>query len=97
VLNNDGGGIFSFLPIAERKEFFELYFGTPQGVGFGPVAGMFGLHYERPETTEEFVETYSKACARGSSTLIEVRTDREENVALHRKILEEVAGSVGRG
>jgi 2-succinyl-5-enolpyruvyl-6-hydroxy-3-cyclohexene-1-carboxylate synthase len=97
VINNDGGGIFSFLPVASRKEFFEPYFGTPQGVGFGPAAGMFGLHYERPETTEEFVETYRKASARGSSTLIEVRTDREENLAWHRRVLEEVAGSIERG
>ena len=96
VLNNDGGGIFSFLPVAKRKEFFEPYFGTPQGVGFGPAAGMFGLRYERPETTAEFTEFYRKACARGFSTLIEVCTDREENVALHRKVLEEVADSVGR-
>jgi 2-succinyl-5-enolpyruvyl-6-hydroxy-3-cyclohexene-1-carboxylate synthase len=97
VLNNDGGGIFSFLPVAERKEFFEPYFGTPQGVSFEPAAGMFGLHYERPGTTEEFVEIYRGACARGSSTLIEVRTDREENLTLHRRVLGEVTGSVERG
>ncbi len=97
VLNNDGGGIFSFLPVAERKEFFEPYFGTPQGVGFESAAKMFGLHYERPETTGEFVEVYRGACARGSSTLIEVRTDRAENLALHRRILGDVAGFVGRG
>jgi 2-succinyl-5-enolpyruvyl-6-hydroxy-3-cyclohexene-1-carboxylate synthase len=94
VLNNDGGGIFSFLPVARQKAFFEPYFGTPQGVGFEPAAEMFGLGYERPGTMEEFVESYRKACARGSSTLIEVRTDREENVALHRKLLEEVAARV---
>ena len=92
VLNNDGGGIFSFLPVAEHKEFFEPYFGTPQGVGFRPAAEMFGLQYERPETTEEFVEFYSKACARDSSTLIEVRTDREENVRLHGDLLHLASG-----
>jgi 2-succinyl-5-enolpyruvyl-6-hydroxy-3-cyclohexene-1-carboxylate synthase len=92
VLNNDGGGIFSFLPVAKRKEFFEPYFGTPQGVGFGPAARMFGLQYERPGTTEEFVEIYRKACARGSSTLIEVRTDREENVRLHGELLRLASG-----
>jgi 2-succinyl-5-enolpyruvyl-6-hydroxy-3-cyclohexene-1-carboxylate synthase len=96
VLNNDGGGIFSFLPVAGHKEFFEPYFGTPQGVGFGPAAAMFGLGYERPETAEGFVESYREACARGSSTLIEVRTDREENVALHRRVLEGVAAQVER-
>jgi 2-succinyl-5-enolpyruvyl-6-hydroxy-3-cyclohexene-1-carboxylate synthase len=90
VLNNDGGGIFSFLPVATHEEFFEPYFGTPQGVGFAPAAKMFGLSYECPATTEEFVEAYGAACTRGSSTLIEVKTDRAENVALHRRILEEV-------
>ena len=94
VLNNDGGGIFSFLPVARHEEFFEPYFGTPQGVGFESAAKMFGLDYERPATTAEFVEAYGSACARGSSTLIEVKTDREENVALHRRVLEEVAARV---
>ena len=94
VLNNDGGGIFSFLPVAGQKQFFEPYFGTPQGVLFGPAARMFGLHYERPETAEGFIGSYRKACALGSSALIEVKTDREENVALHRRILEEVAARV---
>jgi len=96
VLNNDGGGIFSFLPVARHEKLFEPYFGTPQGVGFEPAAGMFGLGYERPATAEDFVESYREACARGSSTLIEVKTDRKENVALHRRVLEEVAARVER-
>jgi 2-succinyl-5-enolpyruvyl-6-hydroxy-3-cyclohexene-1-carboxylate synthase len=94
VLNNDGGGIFSFLPIAGHEEFFEPYFGTPQGVGFEPAANMFGLAYEHPGTMEDFVEAYGSACARGSSTLIEIQTDRRENVALHRKLLQEVADQI---
>jgi 2-succinyl-5-enolpyruvyl-6-hydroxy-3-cyclohexene-1-carboxylate synthase len=94
VLNNDGGGIFSFLPVATHEEFFEPYFGTPQGVGFEPAAKMFGLRYERPATTEEFFESYSAACDRGSSTLIEVKTDRRENVSLHRRVLEELTARV---
>jgi 2-succinyl-5-enolpyruvyl-6-hydroxy-3-cyclohexene-1-carboxylate synthase len=87
VLNNDGGAIFSFLPVARHAEFFEPYFGTPQGVAFEGAAKMFGLAYELPHTTEEFVEAYGAAVARNAPTLIEVRTDREENVALHRRLL----------
>jgi 2-succinyl-5-enolpyruvyl-6-hydroxy-3-cyclohexene-1-carboxylate synthase len=94
VLNNDGGGIFSFLPVARHEGFFEPYFGTPQGVGFEPAAKMFGLGYERPDTMEAFVEAYDSACVRGSSTLIEVKTDREENVTLHRRVLKELAARV---
>ena len=95
VLNNDGGGIFSFLPVASQKQFFEPYFGTPQGVGFEPAARMFGLGYAYPRTMEGFVGSYREACASDRSTLIEVRTDREENVALHRKVLEDIASRVG--
>jgi len=91
AINNDGGGIFSFLPVASHEEFFEPYFGTPQNVGFEPAAAMFGLGYERPRTTGEFVEAYRAACARDGSTLIEVQTDREENVALHRELLAEIS------
>ena len=94
VLNNDGGAIFSFLPIARHKTFFEPYFGTPHGVSFEHAAAMFDLEYENPRTVPEFVETYRAACAQDAPTLIEVRTDREENVALHRRLLEELSAEV---
>ena len=87
VLNNDGGGIFSFLPVAGQKQFFEPYFGTPQGVGFEPAAAMFGLAYEQPHTTGEFLGAYAGACASGVSSILEVRTDRGENVRLHAELL----------
>jgi 2-succinyl-5-enolpyruvyl-6-hydroxy-3-cyclohexene-1-carboxylate synthase len=94
VLNNDGGAIFSFLPVARHRAFFEPYFGTPQGVSFEHAAAMFGLGYERPSSATAFVETYRASCARSTPTLIEVETDREENVALHRELLEEVSAEI---
>jgi 2-succinyl-5-enolpyruvyl-6-hydroxy-3-cyclohexene-1-carboxylate synthase len=94
VLNNNGGAIFSFLPVARHKAYFEPYFGTPQGVSFEHAAAMFGLGYERPSSATEFVETYRAACARRTPTLIEVSTDREENVALHRELLEEISAAI---
>jgi 2-succinyl-5-enolpyruvyl-6-hydroxy-3-cyclohexene-1-carboxylate synthase len=92
VLNNDGGAIFSFLPVARHRAFFEPYFGTPQGLGFEHAAAMFGLHYEHPSSATELVEAYRAASARNAPALIEVRTDREENVTLHRRLLEEISG-----
>jgi 2-succinyl-5-enolpyruvyl-6-hydroxy-3-cyclohexene-1-carboxylate synthase len=95
VLNNDGGGIFSFLPVSEHKPFFEPFFGTPQGVGFAPAAAMFGLRYESPETPQEFLSAYRAARSGDGPSLIEVRTDRDDNVALHRRLLEEAAAGMG--
>jgi 2-succinyl-5-enolpyruvyl-6-hydroxy-3-cyclohexene-1-carboxylate synthase len=91
VLNNDGGGIFSFLPVSDHKPFFEPFFGTPQGMGFEGAAAMFGLRYENPETPEEFLAAYRAARWANSPSLIEVGTDRNENVAVHRRLLERVA------
>jgi 2-succinyl-5-enolpyruvyl-6-hydroxy-3-cyclohexene-1-carboxylate synthase len=95
VLNNDGGGIFSFLPVSEHKPFFEPFFGTPQGVGFAPAAAMFGLRYESPETPQKFLSAYRASRSGDGPSLIEVRTDRDDNVALHRRLLEEAAAGVG--
>jgi 2-succinyl-5-enolpyruvyl-6-hydroxy-3-cyclohexene-1-carboxylate synthase len=95
VLNNDGGGIFSFLPVSEHKPFFEPFFGTPQGVGFESAAKMFGLDYTRPTSAEEFLTAYRAARSAESPSLIEVETDRDENVAFHRELLERAATAVG--
>jgi 2-succinyl-5-enolpyruvyl-6-hydroxy-3-cyclohexene-1-carboxylate synthase len=91
VLNNDGGAIFSFLPVARHKAFFEPYFGTPQGLSFEHAAEMFSLHYEHPRSAAKVIETYRAACERNGPTLIEVRTDRAENVELHRRLLSEIS------
>jgi 2-succinyl-5-enolpyruvyl-6-hydroxy-3-cyclohexene-1-carboxylate synthase len=94
VLNNDGGAMFSFLPVARHKEFFEPYFGTPQGVSFEGAAKMFGLAYDLPRTAEELAQMYRVASTRYRPTLIEVRTDREENTQLHRKLLSEISEAI---
>lgn len=97
VLNNDGGGIFSFLPVSRHEDFFEPFFGTPQGVEFGDAAKMFGLDYAHPGTADEFLAAYRAAHSGGGPALIEVRTDREGNVATHRELLEKVATAVREG
>lgn len=87
AVNNDGGGIFSFLPVSRQEAFFEKYFGTPQRVGFEHAAAMFGLQYENPKDMRGFEEAYRGAVSRDTATIIEVRTDRAENVASHRELL----------
>ena len=87
VLNNDGGGIFHFLPIADETDVFEPYFGTPHGMAFAHAAQQFGLPYHRPATPDAFVEVYTSASQQGTSTLIEIQTDRTENRALHEALV----------
>ncbi|MCH8961155.1 MAG: 2-succinyl-5-enolpyruvyl-6-hydroxy-3-cyclohexene-1-carboxylate synthase, partial [Bacteroidetes bacterium] len=94
VLNNDGGGIFHFLPIAEHDEVFEPYFGTPHGLTFEAAAALFGLDYHHPTTPRDFLNAYRAACERATGTLIEVTTERRANHALHQQILTGVSEAI---
>ncbi len=88
-VNNDGGGIFSFLPVAhDAPDVFETLFGTPHGLEFRHAAALFGLDYAAPSTPEGFAEAYRAALARDACTLIEVKTDRAANADLHRRLLD---------
>jgi 2-succinyl-5-enolpyruvyl-6-hydroxy-3-cyclohexene-1-carboxylate synthase len=88
VVNNDGGGIFSFLPQARSEvvgpETFERYWGTPHGLSLASIATPMGVKATRVESIEEYSEELS-APIQGTS-LIELRTDRGQNVEIHREI-----------
>ena len=94
VVNNRGGGIFSLLPLAQVDEpgfdtLFERYFTTPHEIGFEAIAAGFALRYGRPETSAHLERHLAVAvgrAARGSSTLLEVATDRGVNAAIHREL-----------
>lgn len=92
VVNNDGGGIFNFLPIHQHAPAeYEEFFGTPHGFGFSQAAAMFGARHAAPATPKEFAEVYTRAITHAGATLIEVRTDRAENLTLHRALQTHVA------
>ena len=81
ILNNDGGGIFSMLPISKQKDVFERFFGTPHGCEFSKVAAMFDLPYFQPENLEQLQNSFQEAWRSNKSSLIEVKTDREQTAA----------------
>jgi 2-succinyl-5-enolpyruvyl-6-hydroxy-3-cyclohexene-1-carboxylate synthase len=94
LLDNDGGGIFHFLPVAGEGEAFEQHVATPHGVDFAHVAALYGLAHERVAAPEPFRAALDRALAADRATLIHVRTDREENVAVHRAVWEAVRAAV---
>jgi 2-succinyl-5-enolpyruvyl-6-hydroxy-3-cyclohexene-1-carboxylate synthase len=91
LLNNDGGGIFHFLPVAGETDGFEEHVATPHGLDFSHAAAFYGLDYERPTDVEQLRHAVEAAVSHHRTTIIEVRTDREQNLALHRRIADAVA------
>jgi 2-succinyl-5-enolpyruvyl-6-hydroxy-3-cyclohexene-1-carboxylate synthase len=106
LLNNDGGGIFHFLPVSGLGDAFEHHIATPHGLPFAHAAALFGLEHVIARTAEELRSALpggngaggpgaggagadgAGAGGGGPARLIEVRTDRAENLALHRRLAE---------
>ncbi len=84
VLNNDGGGIFEFLPVSRETDAFEEHVATPHGLDFERAAALYGLGYTHVRTPAEL----GLALGGRGTRLIEVRTNRAENLALHRRVAE---------
>ncbi|MEA2058797.1 MAG: thiamine pyrophosphate-dependent enzyme, partial [Actinomycetota bacterium] len=91
VLNNDGGGIFHFLAQASDvdPELFEQVFGTPHGLSLARVSEAFGVPARRIETESELRDAVRSPGA--GPLLVEVHTDRRENVAVHDRLHAAVA------
>jgi 2-succinyl-5-enolpyruvyl-6-hydroxy-3-cyclohexene-1-carboxylate synthase len=92
VVDNDGGGIFHFLPQREHPEYFERHFATPHGLDLAAAAGGLGVEAtvidDRP-TLGAFV-----ASPADRPRVAVVRTDREANVDVHRRIVRAVREAI---
>jgi 2-succinyl-5-enolpyruvyl-6-hydroxy-3-cyclohexene-1-carboxylate synthase len=97
LVNNDGGGIFSFLPQADTRGIegdFELLFGTPHGLNFQPFVEGYGGRFVRVGDWSDFGSAVSEGLARGGLQVVEVSTDRQYNVVQHRAVWRAVADAL---
>jgi 2-succinyl-5-enolpyruvyl-6-hydroxy-3-cyclohexene-1-carboxylate synthase len=117
LLNNDGGGIFDFLPVATSRmaraaaplsraerdlfdaatselvdaasadgDIYTRHIATPTGLDFADAARLYGLGHEHVTDVSTFRVALERALIAERSTIVEVRTDRDANVRLHRDV-----------
>jgi 2-succinyl-5-enolpyruvyl-6-hydroxy-3-cyclohexene-1-carboxylate synthase len=93
VLNNDGGGIFHFLPISAYGEAvaFEEHFRTPHGLDLGPVAESFGAAFTRVASWQHYRASLKEALASTGLSVIEVPVSCEGNHAHHQALVRAVS------
>lgn len=96
VINNNGGGIFSYLPQASEKKHFELLFGTPADLDFSHAAKLYGADYERVTDLASLDESMTRARKAEGLFLIEAVTDRAKNVIAHRELWEKVSQEMNK-
>jgi len=107
LIENSGGGIFDFLPLAATPmarapdgtvatDVFTAHVATPTGLDFAAAAGAYGVGHERVRELRGFREALERALAAAGSTIVEVAGERAANVALHRRVWDAVAAELSR-
>ena len=82
--NNDGGGIFEYLPQKGTK-YFDYLFSTSQGLDYSGAAKLYGCGYTKISSPDELVSVLAKVSKESGVHIIEIPTDREYSRQLHRK------------
>jgi 2-succinyl-5-enolpyruvyl-6-hydroxy-3-cyclohexene-1-carboxylate synthase len=102
LIDNDGGGIFSFLPQAATDapevglpDHYEELFGTPHGIDVGPIVTALGGEY-RSVNSASLREALADSIDQDGVQVLSFRTDRGRNVELHRQAAAAVADVLSR-
>ncbi len=106
LVNNDGGGIFDFLPVSRAprargelqggEDLYTRHVATPTGLDFAHAAALYGLEHERVSSVSEFRAALARALERRGSGIVEVPSRRERNVEVHGRMWQAVAAAVNR-
>ncbi|MEY8627568.1 2-succinyl-5-enolpyruvyl-6-hydroxy-3-cyclohexene-1-carboxylic-acid synthase [Staphylococcus equorum] len=89
LLNNDGGGIFSYLPQKDSADaYFERLFGTATGLDFEHTALLYDFTFKRFESIEAFKYT---ELSKFGAHIYEIMTHREDNLQQHLKLYKKLS------
>ncbi len=90
VIDNDGGGIFNMLPIAEFDPPFTEQFLTPHGLDFEPVGSLYGCSFERIDSLSRFESAYEQSVATTGTDILCLTIDGQESHKFRKKVHETV-------
>lgn len=87
IINNQGGGIFSFLDVSQQKEeVFEKFFSASHTLHFSHAAALFDIAYRQTTTSDGLKSALTAFIEKPAPLVIEVCTNRKENAQLHIEI-----------
>jgi 2-succinyl-5-enolpyruvyl-6-hydroxy-3-cyclohexene-1-carboxylate synthase len=85
LINNEGGGIFEALPIAQFEPPFEEFFATPQAVDFSQLCRTYGVEYERIQSWEHLTQRLNPLPTEGIR-LLEVSCHRKADAQTRQQL-----------
>jgi len=89
VINNNGGGIFESLPIANRVKHFDKFFITPHNLDLGEIIKSFGIDHQLITTRKELQRHLKNSLNLNIPSVLEIQTDAVQSVELRIKICSE--------
>ena len=89
LVNNQGGGIFEMLPVAQFEPPFETFFATPQSINFAILAAAHGISHQHIQTWEALSKTLAHMPSSGVR-LLELSCDRKRDTQYRMTLLEEL-------
>lgn len=94
LINNNGGGIFSFLAQSEHPAHFELLFGTPIGIDFKHAVTMYGGIFESTSDWDQFSSSFATLSNQPGLKVFEIVTNRDKNLIEHREMWKSVSQEI---
>jgi 2-succinyl-5-enolpyruvyl-6-hydroxy-3-cyclohexene-1-carboxylate synthase len=95
VINNSGGGIFSFLPIAESNvENFQQYWTTDTGLSIEKVAGLYNSKYYLAENLQDLEKSIQESFKQKGVQIIEVKTTIRDNIIAHNRLRDKIKATL---
>ena len=84
VHNNDGGGIFEYLP-QKGTPHFDYLFSTAQGLDYSGLATLYGIDFVRVANNDELKNALQNHVGTAGVHVIEIPTSKERSRELHKK------------
>ncbi|MGC4071616.1 MAG: 2-succinyl-5-enolpyruvyl-6-hydroxy-3-cyclohexene-1-carboxylic-acid synthase [Nibricoccus sp.] len=95
LINNEGGGIFNHLPVAQFNPPFEEFFATPQQVDFAKLCGAHGVEHIAVRDWAQF-EALTRQLPVSGVRVLEIRTDRRKDAATRKALFAKMAEAAGQ-
>lgn len=96
VINNNGGGIFSFLPQSNHPKNFEKLFGTPLDLKFEHAIHMYNGTYDLITDWNHFTSSFMQNLENDGLSVMEITTNRDTNLKEHRDLWNFVSQEISR-
>ena len=96
IINNNGGGIFQSLPIAQEVNKFREYFISPHDLEFSGIIKSFGINYQLILNRSQLRKYLTKSITKNLASVLEIQSDATKSVELRKKYFDEVENKLNK-